>query len=446
MRIPLKSIEKCFTFFALQLFTGAVLPLVQEKAGLGMDLSQGDLVTQAFFYVVYLVTFFLIVARWKLFIRNATKNKLLWLLVGIVLISALWSVVPDLTLRRSFAMVGTTLFGVYLGTRYNLKEQLHLLAWTLGTGAVFSILLVITLPSYGTMGGLYTGAWQGIYGHKNTLGQLMVISALVFLLLSMSSSRRIWVARAGFGLSVSLLLLANSKSSLVVLLTLLILLPFCKALQQNYTMGTILFIILMILVGGVANLLVSNLETILGAFGRDATLTGRTDIWGAVLDKIKERPWLGYGYKVFWLSQHGEADYVWNANPWRPNHAHNGFLELTLDLGLLGLLVFVLGFLSAYLGALICILSVKTAVCLWPLLYLTFMLLTNLSESSLLRQNNIYWVLYVAVICSTSNNIQWWQNLKFLGNYHRQNKFRKFWQQTKVTIFVDETANVNFVT
>jgi hypothetical protein len=33
---------------------------------------------------------------------------------------------------------------------------------------------------------------------------------------------------------------------------------------------------------------------------------------------------------------------------------------------------------------------------LWPLAYLSFMFLFNLSESSILKQDNIFWALYVA--------------------------------------------------
>ena len=400
MKIPLKAIEKWFTFAALQLFTGALIPLVMQKQKIAIDQSQGDLITQMFLYVVYLVTFILVIARWKSIIRSVTREKLLWLLVGIAFVSVSWSVTPDVTLRRGFALIGTTLFGVYFATRYDLSEQLHLLAWTLGTGALLSLLITLILPSYGTMGGHYAGAWQGIYSHKNILGRLMVLSGLVFLLLSISSRRHIWHKWAAFGISVSLLLLADSKAPLVIFLTLLILLPFYRTLQRNYTVGTIFLIVLVTAGGGLLTLVVSNIETILGALGRDITLTGRTDLWAAVLDKIGDRPLFGYGYKAFWLGQDGAALYVWNATGWDPNHAHNGFLELALDLGWIGLSVFGLSFLRAYLRGLVWLLSAKPEVGLWPLLYMTFMFLANLSESMILRQNNIFWVLYVAAIYS----------------------------------------------
>ena len=401
MRIPLGLVEKWFTFLALQLFAGALIPLIQEKRGVAADSAQGDVVTQLFLYIVFLVTILLLVARWKAFVRTAMRDKLLWLLVGIALFSVLWSITPDITLRRSFALLGTTLFGVYFATRYDLSEQLQLLAWTLGTGVVLSLLLTPVLPSYGIMSGEYAGAWRGIYSHKNILGRLMVLSALVFLLLSNGSRRQIWLARVAIGLSMILILLSNSKSALIILLTLLILVPFYRALQRHYTVGMFLLIVVVSVGGGMASLFVSNMETILGALGRDATLTGRTELWAAVLDRIGQRPWLGYGYKAFWLSQDREAaSYVWNVTQWRPAHSHNGFLELGLDLGLVGLFVFVVGFLRAYFGGLVWIFSAKPGVGLWPLLYMTFILLANLTESMILRQNSIFWVLYVAAIYS----------------------------------------------
>jgi O-antigen ligase len=150
-----------------------------------------------------------------------------------------------------------------------------------------------------------------------------------------------------------------------------------------------------------ALLFLSDLETSLSLIGRDATLTGRTELWSLVLAKIWERPWLGYGYSGFWQGPTSEAgQYVWSAIGWDAPHAHNGLLDLWIDLGLLGLIIYVLIFSLNFIQAINWVRATKTAENYFPLVYLVFIFLANLTESNLLVQNDIIWILYVMISSS----------------------------------------------
>ena len=81
------------------------------------------------------------------------------------------------------------------------------------------------------------------------------------------------------------------------------------------------------------------LATFVGQFGRDVTLTGRTDLWADLL-KIPLNPILGAGYKSFWLGPY--VAQIWQKYYFHPNQAHNGYLETYLQGGLLGLGVLLL--------------------------------------------------------------------------------------------------------
>lgn len=399
MNSLLEFIEKGFAVFALVILSGAVVPLLVSGGGSATAL-QGNPKLLVFYYVVYVVTFFLVLARWKSAVRVVMKNKLLFVLMFITLASVFWSDAPTVTLRRSLALIGTNLVGVYLSTRYNLKDQLHLLAWALGIGVVLSIVFALALPSYGIMSGTHQGAWRGVYMHKNPMGRIMDLSAMVFLLLAITRHKYRWIMWAGFGLSVSLILLSTSKTALSGFLTLLLLLPLYRAWRWRPTRAVPFFISVIIIGGSAATLFLENAEIILGAIGRDLTFTGRTDLWVSVLDKILERPWLGYGFGGFWLGWNGESADVWALNTWGPPHAHNGFLDLLLDLGLLGFLVFALNFLIVCARAITWARSTRTSEGFWPLIYLTFMLLFNQTESTILVQHSIFWALYLAIACS----------------------------------------------
>jgi O-antigen ligase len=81
------------------------------------------------------------------------------------------------------------------------------------------------------------------------------------------------------------------------------------------------------------------------AVGRDVSLTGRTELWGEVL-RIHDSPLLGAGFESFWLGP--RADYLWDKFWWRPNQAHNGYLETYLNLGLVGLMFLATLVVSGY--------------------------------------------------------------------------------------------------
>lgn len=401
--------ENVFVVISLLFFSGAVLGLVSPTKDLHQTILFGN-------YGIQAIAILLIVVRWKRVVRIVIREKLLWALVGLAVTSVFWSDEPMLTLYRTdgpcvIALVLATLFGVYLATRYSLNEQLWLLAWTLGTAALLSLVVSLVLPQYGVMGmGVvlssedlsHPGAWRGIYGHKTILGTIMALSTLVFLFFATNSRRYRWVAWAGIGLSVGILVLSTTKGALVILLTIVFLLPFYGALRWNYSLAVPFFITTLLVTGGVATLFLGNADTILGSLGRDTTFSGRTSIWPAVLDKIWERPWLGYGYGVFWRGWEGESADVWRTSPIQAAHAHDGFLDLSLDLGFLGLSVFALSFLTVCLRAVKWIRLTKTAEGLVPLSYLTFMVMYNLTESALVRADLI-WVLYVAVTLSMHN-------------------------------------------
>jgi O-antigen ligase len=143
---------------------------------------------------------------------------------------------------------------------------------------------------------------------------------------------------------------------------------------------------------------------ILTLAGRDSTMSGRLDIWSAVVPKIMAHPWLGYGYSSFWLGTEGQASSdLWSMLHWNVPHSHNGFFDLAEELGVVGLGIFIAGFIMSANRGLRWARNQQALIGLWPLTYLSFMLFFNLSEGSILRQDNLFWVLYVATFVFVMN-------------------------------------------
>ncbi|SEM93539.1 O-antigen ligase family protein [Lihuaxuella thermophila] len=405
MRVKVKEIpsilEKIFIVAAIFFYTRSPLPLVWSTE----EFWQAP-VLNFIWSSIYGITVFLILFHWRKSIAKARKDIFILLLAGLGLISVFWSDYAAVTFSRGLTLLIITLFGIYLGSRYELKELLCLFAWALGIAAAISLIYGLLLPQTGIDSEFHVGAWKGIYGHKNHLGRMMALCAILFLLFGQTFTKYRRVSLIGFTLSVLLVLLSTSTTALVVILTLLVLQPLFKALRLHLLIIIPFFIFTLIIAGGALAWFVSNAETVFTTLGKDITLTGRTQLWETVFSMIQERSLLGYGYGAFWLGYDGPSAQVWLTVNWDPPHAHNGYLDTWLELGLLGLLLFVLGYIRNIKMAVQFLRSTPTSEGLWPLVFLTFMILVNISESCILSLNgSAYWLIYTATVHYVHNRI-----------------------------------------
>lgn len=392
-----EALEFIFVFLVLQFSAGAIITLVRRAGTTDAyaELSASAPALQAVWFLIYLIAIYLSIVRRKQFIRVVKRDILLLLLVGIAITSTFWSTFPDITLRRSLALIGTTWFGMYVATRYNSREILKILVWTLSIGALLSVVFVVALPGFG----LSMGAWRGIYQHKNLLGRLMAVNAVLLLLLKPNKRIHQWALWAFVGLSIGLTLMSTSKGALLFLLVIITLLPLYKALRWKYTIAIPFAITVLLVNGSLMIWVLDNLENILvNQLGKDMTFTGRTQIWEAAFQMIEKRPLLGYGYSGFWQGWNSPSELILSVTSWAAPNSHNGFLDLCLDLGFVGLVVFMLGLLVNFIRAVKQARLSKTAEDLWPLVIITSTVLFNLNESAILKQNDFSWILYVLAV------------------------------------------------
>jgi O-antigen ligase len=147
---------------------------------------------------------------------------------------------------------------------------------------------------------------------------------------------------------------------------------------------------------------ISNLDTVTDLIGRDVTMTGRLQLWAVSFFMALRHPWTGYGYYAFWLGLGGPSRSIWQIIRWHPPHPHNGLLAVWLDLGLIGVILVALAYLVYLARAVRLYRRTDAPEAIWPLFYFAFFLLANLTESSVLTANGIYWILFVAVSISLS--------------------------------------------
>ncbi|HYX18856.1 MAG TPA: O-antigen ligase family protein [Nostoc sp.] len=400
MRKFLISAEQTLTLACLMLYSGTPLDAFLTD---GYSIKEGDRTIFRFLYTfTYIVCLSLIALRWKKVTYIVlSKDKLIWILIGVCALSSLWSSDPETTIRRVIALAGTSIFGLYLASRYSLKQQLKLLAYMFGISAVMCFLFVIFIPKYGIAGGIDGNTWRGIFPTKNVLGKRFVLSGAIFFFLAMTTRENRWVLWLGYVTSGLLVLFSKSTTSLgnFIIITGVFLI-YSQILHLKYKV--MIPVVTLLSTVGIAfyTLFVSQADTILGSVGKDTTLTGRVELWPAVLEMIAKKPWLGYGYGAFW-DKKGDSSIIIQTVQWNAPNAHNGFLDLWLALGLLGVLVFLTGFVINLLKAIYFIRWNKTSENLWLLVYFTYIILSNLTETTLLEQNSMEWILYVSAILSS---------------------------------------------
>ncbi|MGJ3249864.1 MAG: O-antigen ligase family protein [Elainellaceae cyanobacterium] len=385
------KLEYAFAFIALQYSTGAFF-VTLNRAGI---ISYGIL--QALWLLIYVVSFGLILRRWKRGLWFVSRDKLLLLLIGIACASVFWSTAPGTTMYRLIALLGTVLFGMYLPTRFSARELFKLLVWVMSVGAVMSVVFAIALPAYGVTSG---GSWQGVYQHKNLMGRMMALNVPFLMLVQPRKSSHQLIVWGMIGLSALLVVLSRSAGALVYCVALVGLLYFYRPLRWRDRLAIPVFLILIALIGIMSLWLIANLENIVvNQLGKDLTLTGRTDIWNAAIHMIQQRPWLGYGYGAFWLGEYGPSEYIIRATGWDEiPHSHNGFIDLCLNIGLLGVITFTTGIFLNIVSAIKRLRFTRDPMMLWALVALSFIFLSNLSESEILKHNSFFWVLYVATV------------------------------------------------
>ncbi len=352
----------------------------------------------------------LMIGRWKRWLYVATLDLPLLLLCVMPLISAIWSTSADASIGTFKGILRATLFGIYLATHYSLKEQMRLFSWVFGIGTVLSLVFTLALPSYGTQDG---NIWIGIYTYKNHASLMMLLAAILFLLTALNSRRRRWIPWTLFSIAITFLWLTEGKTCYAIFAISLCLLPLFKAVKQKqYKLRVILILTLVLLLGSTAVLIVSNLEFIVvDTLGKSMELNGRMPIWTLILDKLYERPWLGYGAGGFWTSE--ESLYV-VYNTWASSqnmglgegqslfNAHSGYLDLLIQYGFLGTSLFISHLITVLLR-LVSLLFLNTSPSsFWMLQTVIALVLVNYTERIGFLGYDTLWSIYVSIALSTT--------------------------------------------
>jgi exopolysaccharide production protein ExoQ len=320
-------------------------------------------------------------------------NPYLLLFVGLVALSILWSIEPNVTLRRlvraSTLLLDAVAFALLARDVVSFQRTLRPIFLAM---LIASIIFVMAAPDLAVEQANQTelvGAWHGVAPQKNGLGSLAAIGLVFWVHAWLSRESRSWLALLGIGVSALCLVRSRSSTSLMagvfasVLLLMLLRSPRGLRRYLPYLIG--LFVVLLLTYSlAVLNLIPGSgllLSPITAITGKDQTFSGRTAIWEIITQHISLHPLLGTGYGAYWVQvPNSPSMQMLQQLYFYPTEAHNGYLDVINDLGYVGAACLI-GYLITYVRQ---ALRVFALVRIQGALYLALIfeqLVANLSEA-----------------------------------------------------------------
>jgi hypothetical protein len=326
-----------------------------------------------------------------------------------------WSYHPDVSLKRWIKALNDLVMGMIIVT-----DRQPIVAFKRLVSRVGFILLPasVLLIKYTNLGRGFTpdGAPSntGVTTNKNTLGVVLLVIGLgtlwhiVTLVRAKGRAirRRHLIAQGVlFVFGIVLLKMANSATS-TACFTLgggLILATNHRAIRGRPARVQVLCLGL-VLVGALTFLLAGHTD-VASALGRSSTLSGRTEIWAALIPSASN-PILGAGFEGFWISP--DAQRFWSTLShlgwWHPEilvpEAHNGYIEIFLNLGWVGLGLLSIVLISGYRRA-VAAFRINPSVGSLTLAYIIASAVYSITEAGFRSLDPVWAFLLLAIMTST---------------------------------------------
>ena len=364
----------------------------------------------------YALTLLRVLMNWPLVFEMLMRNKLLFAYPLTCLASVVWSQAPAETMVSAFQLTITFLIASYLGWRYSLdvivKAVVVVLSITVALSLVHWASGVFPWKVYSNAGGLV-----GIYSHKNMLGQRALFCALAIiatLLMARWQTSLPFKAAAFLSLGGTVLALALSRSMTSVLLlppmvALFIILSRRHIPSQLFTALAILSGLAIALVPAALVMAgIDPVQTVLDSVGKDATLTGRTQLWSVAADVSQEHPIFGVGYSAFWAAPEFayERLLTQHAGATTSVSFHNFIMEILVGCGWLGVLSILAILLTSWSRLRIYLARYQSVSAALGLTILAAVVITSLLGPSFYRGHEFMIVLIIAITVSAQEDMR----------------------------------------
>lgn len=280
------------------------------------------------------------------------QGRMYLVLFGWALVTAVCGINPSVGVFRWMLGIQLLLLVACFTATVPTPADLHrLLFYGFAVVATVNAAIFVVNPSYSVDD---RGGFAGVLSDKNLAGQfnIVLLSLALYYLFATWRRRESVVAALFCVLALFFLIETKSKTSIFLGLATVTGCAFHYYItSRNHRVAALAALAIALACGGAAlwaGVSVVTWDHIV-YWVRDVSLSGRTTIWNAVALLISDRPWIGHGFGSFWQTQdllnglgartHLSASEQWIDEAKVINQAHNGYLDLLLSVGIVGLVL-----------------------------------------------------------------------------------------------------------
>jgi O-antigen ligase len=353
--------------------------------------------------------YFLIKSDWRRVVRQMPIE--LTLILVLMIASSTWSAYPLQTLSGFALQIGVTAIALFFAATFTWRQILVIFANTI-RGIVFGMLTIGVTSAVFPVAKLSIsqsevpfdfGVVRLMLGNPNLISNnfvaaLALIGVITFAIEAAIKKKTRVLSFVSLVASIALIFVSKSAgivfASVVVLLAAIVSLAAegkDKATRHRY------YRIAWSIAGVGVFLVLAFRKQVFEFLGKSPDMTHRTDIWRSVADLIEQRPLEGWGFTGVWVPGVSPYEGLVIINGEKYYQAHNAYLDLWLQLGAVGLILFVILLTRIFVKTWRLGVHHSNALYLWPLLVLVTQLVRGITESRLLIQSAMMMLILFAV-------------------------------------------------
>lgn len=388
-----------FTIFIFVSFFGTSLPFQPKTQEMAEELGSSNLINVILYPVLFFISFVAAFNNRGQIFTIIKKEKLFFIFLIWCLISIFWSDFPLTSFKRWF-QIFTYYFIIIVFLSYCIdqKDIIKILKPILILYLSLTIVSILLVPGAKDPD---FNTWRGLAAHKNHLGQISLMSLLVSYIIFYQAMNKKEKLVSLILIITSIALIIGTKSSTTII-TFLVFITFSmfQAIDKTFktigigrSISLIIFLFLVCLFFITYILFPDILKYITDFFGKDASFSGRTDLWGYILIEISKHPLLGTGFAGFWVNNNPILNQLYAVFIWIPLQSHNGYLDIINETGIIGLILFISLILHYFRMTSKLKLEDK-----WNWILISTLII-NFQETTLFRTGHISYVLFTLGYC-----------------------------------------------
>lgn len=292
----------------------------------------------------------LLVAPRKVLLRMPISPALILLACWMGL-SYAWSIFPEQTLFAWREDIAPVLGLVIVLGLLPVEESIKWLVRGFKVMIVASLAVVLLIPEtrITVFEGEEQAAWEAYFVSKNQLGRSMLVAFLFLLILD----KKVFTRVLGLLGAAVLILGSSSATAFAGVWFGMAIWLWAMQFRRVGREWTATYVVASVAAGiTLLGAVFASAAWVVSLLGRDLSFSGRSGLWQPSLDFIAEKPWLGYGYRALFAGDTPETAEIWREIGFKAAHSHNGPLEVTLGLGVIGLALFFVVYVSTLTSAL----------------------------------------------------------------------------------------------